>query len=104
MAGVQDSALAAAVSNAGALGSLPAALLTPDRLRDELVSVTNLTSNPYNVNFFCHVTPDPDLSREARWLERLAPYYREFGVDPPSFDSGDARQCDTFSVRSSSEL
>ena len=33
MAGVQDSALAVAVSNAGGLGSLPFAMLGPDALR-----------------------------------------------------------------------
>ena len=36
MAGVQGSALAVAVSNAGGLGSLPGALLSPDALRKEL--------------------------------------------------------------------
>ena len=36
MAGVQGSALAIAVSNAGGLGSLPCALLRPAVMREEL--------------------------------------------------------------------
>src|SRR3954465_8188566 len=82
MAGVQGHALAIAVSNAGGLGSLPAAMLTPDGLRDEIAAVTAHTSRPYNINFFCHVPAPPDASREARWLALLEPYYREFGIDP----------------------
>ena len=82
MAGVQGSALTIAVSNAGGLGSLPAAMLTADALRDELAAIARSTSQPYNVNFFCHTPPQADAAREARWRERLAPYYRECGLDP----------------------
>src|SRR5829696_693907 len=49
MAGVQGSALAITVSNAGGLGSLPCAMLTPDAIRKELTAITSATSNPYNV-------------------------------------------------------
>ncbi|MEQ1807478.1 MAG: nitronate monooxygenase, partial [Burkholderiaceae bacterium] len=38
MAGAQDSALALAVSNAGALGSLPCAMLDAQALRAELTA------------------------------------------------------------------
>src|SRR4029079_3759514 len=81
MAGVQDSALAVAVSNAGGLGSLPAALLSPDALRQELTTIRAQTVKSFNVNFFCHAPPSPDPEREAAWRERLAPYYQELGVD-----------------------
>jgi nitronate monooxygenase len=91
MAGAQDSALTIAVSHAGGLGSLPAAMLTPDSLRDEIAAITRSTPKPYNVNFFCHTPPIPDASREARWRDMLAPYYRELGVDPQSIHSGPAR-------------
>lgn len=82
MAGVQDHRLAAAVSNAGGLGSLPAAMLGADGLRDQLSALQALTDRPINVNFFCHVPPSPDPAREARWRAALAPYYAEFDVDP----------------------
>jgi nitronate monooxygenase len=91
MAGVQGSALAIAVSNAGGLGSVPAAMLTPDGLRDEIARVTAHTSGAYNINFFCHVPAPIDAEREARWLALLAPYYREFGVDPAAVQPGAGR-------------
>jgi len=82
MAGVQGSALAIAVSNAGGLGSLPCAMLTPDALRKELAAIRLQTSKPFNVNFFCHTPPAVDAQKEAAWRERLAPYYKELGLDP----------------------
>jgi len=91
MAGVQRSALAIAVSNAGGLGSLPAAMLSPDALRDELAAISRSTSNPYNVNFFCHTPPRSDPEREARWRDLLAPYYRELGVEMPAVHLGTGR-------------
>lgn len=91
MAGVQDSALAVAVSNAGALGSLPCALLPPDAMRKELKSLTAQTTKPYNVNFFCHPTPVFDANRDAVWKAALAPYYREYSIDPAAIPSGPGR-------------
>jgi nitronate monooxygenase len=82
MAGVQDSRLAVAVSNAGGLGSLPCAMLGPDAMRKELASIAARTTRPYNVNFFCHTPPAPNSRREAAWQALLAPYYREAAVDP----------------------
>lgn len=81
MAGVQGSALAIAVCEAGGLGSLPCATLSHDRLREELTAIRARTQRPFNVNFFCHLPPMPDMRREAAWRERLAPYYREAGLD-----------------------
>ena len=91
MAGVQGSAMAIAVSNAGGLGSLPCAMLTPDALRGELQAITAQTTRPYNVNFFCHTPPAPDAAREATWRAALAPYYAEFGIDPASVPAGGGR-------------
>ncbi len=90
MAGVQASALAIAVSRAGGLGSLPAAMLSPAALATELAAIRAATDKPFNVNFFCHAPPTPDPAREARWRETLAPYYRELGVEPP-VEAGAAR-------------
>src|SRR5690606_2339486 len=80
MAGVQGSALAAAVSNAGGLGSLPCAMLSLDALREELAALRAKTDRPFNVNFFCHRPPTPSTQREAAWRATLQPYYREFGI------------------------
>jgi nitronate monooxygenase len=84
MASAQGPELAIAVCQAGGLGSLPAAMLTPDRLREQIATLRNATSAPFNVNFFCHAEPAPDPEVEARWRNRLAPYYAEAGVDPSS--------------------
>ena len=91
MAGVQGSALAAAVCNAGGLGSLPCAMLSPQQLRDELTQLRQLTDMPFNVNFFCHTPPAPDAAREARWRSALAPYYADYGIDPSSIAAGPGR-------------
>jgi len=82
MAGAQGSAMTVAVSEAGGLGSLPAALLSIDALRAELGVIRQRTSKPVNVNFFCHRPPAPDAARESRWRQRLAGYYAELGIDP----------------------
>ncbi len=91
MAGVQASALAIAVSNAGALGSLPCAMLSLDGLRQELAAVRAQTDKPFNVNFFCHTPPEPDAQREAAWRSTLAPYYGEYGIDPNTIAPGPGR-------------
>lgn len=90
MAGVQDSALALAVSGAGALGSLPCAMLAPDKLRGELVAL-RASGLPYNVNFFAHTTPAPDAAREAAWRAELKPYAAEFGLDLDRVPAGPGR-------------
>lgn len=91
MAGVQDHALAAAVSGAGGLGSLPGALLTPEVLHRALTALRAETTGPFNVNFFCHPPPLPDPAREATWRAVLAPYYAELGVDASAIPEGPAR-------------
>ena len=91
MAGVQGSALAVAVSNAGGLGSLPCARLTLDDLRKELTAIKAQTDKPFNVNFFCHTPPEPSAKREAAWRAALAPYYKEYGIDADSIPAGPGR-------------
>ena len=73
MAGVQAGDLAVAVSEAGALGSLPCAMLDPDAVREELAAIRARTTRPVNVNFFCHTPPAPDPAGEAAWRAALAP-------------------------------
>lgn len=82
MAGPGTPELAIAVSEAGGLGSLPCAMLSAEQMGRDLGVIRQRTSNPLNVNFFCHTTPAPDAAKDARWKERLAPYYRELGLDP----------------------
>lgn len=91
MAGAQASAMAIAVSNVGGLGSLPCAMLTQDGLRKELESIKARTSKPINVNFFCHAAPVADAGRESTWRAALAPYYKQYGIDPAGIPTGPGR-------------
>ncbi len=92
MAGVQGSALAIAVSEAGGLGALPCAMLGPDAIRTELAAIRAATTRPFNVNFFCHRAPVEDATHEAAWRSVLAPYYGEFGIDAAAIPTGPGRR------------
>jgi len=91
MAGVQGSALAIAVSDAGALGSLPCAMLGIDAIRREFESVLSRTSKPFNANFFCHNPLAPNLEKERAWRALFSSYYTEFGIDVETIPTGVAR-------------
>jgi nitronate monooxygenase len=91
MAGSQGVGLCMAVCEAGGLGSLPCAMLTPSVLREQIAAVRARTQAPFNVNFFCHAPPNPDADRKARWLEELAPDYAEAGLPPPAPGGGPGR-------------
>ena len=80
MAGASSAQMAIAVSQAGGLGSIAAAMLTAETLRTELQIVQQGTGRSINVNFFVHQPPVVDAAREAGWRKRLAPYYRELGL------------------------
>ncbi|MDP3161780.1 MAG: nitronate monooxygenase [Reyranella sp.] len=98
MAGVTSPQMAIATSEAGALGSIAAAMLTPEGIRQELQMVKQGTGRPFNVNFFVHKPPAADAARDARWRQKLAPYYGELGVaidtKGPSRAAFDAAMCD----------
>jgi nitronate monooxygenase len=83
MAGFSTPALAAAVSNAGGLGSLGSALFDPEQLRAGLRDLRAATNRPVNANFFVHAPPTEDPARRARMQARLRPYYDELGIALP---------------------
>jgi nitronate monooxygenase len=83
MAGVSTPALAAAVSNAGALGSIAVGAADVAETRLMIRETRRLTSGPFNVNLFCHRPPRRDPAREARWLSTLAPVFHAHGAAPP---------------------
>ena len=91
MAGAQGSALALAVCAAGGLGSLPAAMLSPEALQAELQVLHAQARGPWNVNFFCHTQPEHDAAAETRWRQALRPFYAEAGIDPESVPAGAGR-------------
>ena len=81
MAGATGSTMAIAVSNAGGLGSLPCAMLTPEQIRQEIATFSQASRGPLNLNFFCHRPPATDGERAIRWKQALKPYYEEVGAD-----------------------
>lgn len=91
MAGSQHHVLAAAVSNAGGLGALPGAMLTPDGLRAMMRAVRERTSRAFQVNFFCHRPPAQDSDALQRWAQALQPYYRQLGLDATAIGQGAGR-------------
>lgn len=92
MAGSQLGRLAVEVCKSGGLGSLPAAMLDADTLREELAAVASSTARPVNVNFFCHAPSAVDHDREHRWRERLRKYYAELDLDPAAVPDAPARR------------
>ena len=91
MAGSQGVELCVAVCEAGGLGSIPSAMLTPAILSDQIGEVRARTRGPFNVNFFCHAPPAADAERQARWLESLARAYAEAGLDKSAAGGGPGR-------------
>lgn len=83
MAGTATPELAAAVSEAGAMGSLGLGSSTVEQARAAIKRTKALTSAPFNVNFFCHQTPKADPTREAVWRTYLASLFHEFDATPP---------------------
>jgi nitronate monooxygenase len=76
--------LVAAVSNAGGLGSLGAAYLTPDQITDAVRRIKSLTEKPFQVNLF---TGDWDANAQADptpMLELLAEIHHTLGIPPPA--------------------
>jgi nitronate monooxygenase len=83
--GTSTPQLAAAVSNAGGLGSLGAAYLTPVQIAEEIAQVRRATDRPFAVNLFTgggdgSVASDRDA---APMLGLLAEYHRELGLPAP---------------------
>lgn len=84
MAGVSTPALAAAVSEAGGLGSLGLGASTVEDARRAIEQTRALTDRPFNVNLFCHAPAQRDADVEAAWLAYLAPLYAEVGAELPT--------------------
>jgi nitronate monooxygenase len=82
MAGAMDADLVIAAAQGGALGSLPCAMLSAEKAREQVLVIRQRVSAPINMNFSCHKVLEADPAQEAVWKQRLAPYYEELGLDP----------------------
>jgi nitronate monooxygenase len=84
MAGVSSPAMAAAVSEAGGLGSLGVGAADADGAARMIAEARLRTAKPINVNVFTHQPARPAAEVEAAWIERLRPRFEGFGVAPPT--------------------
>jgi len=88
--------LIAAVCNSGALGSLGAAYLSPDTIRQTVTEIRTRTKKPLNVNLFVLDPPTPDPRQIARALELLEPFRNELGLGPATLPD---KYCETFEAQ-----
>jgi len=84
MANISSAALAAAVSEAGGLGSIAVGAMTPQQARTAIAAVREKTARPFQVNVFTHAPAQADPAREAAWLAWLRPHFERFGAQPPA--------------------
>ncbi|WP_206997925.1 NAD(P)H-dependent flavin oxidoreductase [Trinickia mobilis] len=84
MAGVSTPALAAAVSNAGGLGSLGVGAMNAEGARKVIKETRALTAKPFNINVFCHSPAMSNEAVESQWLKWLAPHFEKYGATPPA--------------------
>jgi nitronate monooxygenase len=84
MAGVSTPELAAAVSNAGGLGSISVGATDAAGAKAMIRDLRQRTERAFNVNVFVHAAATGDSEREAAWLKALAPLFRSFNADPPA--------------------
>ncbi|MFT7266636.1 MAG: nitronate monooxygenase [Halioglobus sp.] len=82
MAGANDAAMAIAVASAGAIGSLPCAMLNQAQIESTLLNISGSTNGSINFNFFCHTQANPDPVKTQSWRKSLERYYEEFNLDP----------------------
>jgi nitronate monooxygenase len=84
MAGVSTPAMAAAVSNAGALGSLGVGATNAQGAREMIAKFRELSQRSLHVNVFCHAKAVADAKREAAWIERFRPAFQALNAEPPA--------------------
>jgi nitronate monooxygenase len=85
MAGSGDTPdLVAAASNAGAMGFLGAAYLTPEQIRTQAAEIRARTSRPFGINLFAPQASDGRPGKPETMLARLAPYFAELNLPAPS--------------------
>ncbi|MFW7267094.1 NAD(P)H-dependent flavin oxidoreductase [Gluconacetobacter sp. Hr-1-5] len=84
MAGVSTPAMAAAVSEAGGLGSIGVGAVDVAGARGMIAEIRERTDRPFNVNLFVHPAPCRDPAREDGWRGWLAPLFAAFDRPVPT--------------------
>ena len=84
MAGVSSPAMAAAVIEAGALGSIAVGAAGPEAARAMIAEVRARAPGPLNVNVFSHRPPIAEPAVEAAWIDRFRADFEAVGAAPPT--------------------
>lgn len=84
MAGTSTPALAAAVTEAGGLGSIGVGAIDAAGAREAIEAVRSRTHGPFNVNVFCHKPATARSDVERAWLNALRPVFARFDAQPPA--------------------
>ena len=95
MTGSDTPALAAAVSSAGGLGMLGCGMRSPAAMAEAAAEVRRRTDRPFGMNLFVQASPTPDDATVQAALQRLAPFYAEFGLVPER----PAQWCEDFAAQ-----
>lgn len=86
MAGGADTAdLVAAVGEAGGIGFIGAAYLTPDQIAERARAIRARTSRPFGINLFAPLPAPaaPDAGRMEAAVARIARYHADLGLPAP---------------------
>ncbi|MBI1494535.1 NAD(P)H-dependent flavin oxidoreductase [Halocynthiibacter styelae] len=84
MAGVSTPEMAAAVSNAGGLGSMGLGASSVTGAREMIHQAKALTGRAFNVNVFCHRPALSNPEKETAWSALLASEFDRFHASPPA--------------------
>lgn len=84
MAGGGDTAdLVAAVGEAGGIGFIGAAYLTPAQITERATAIRARTDKPFGINLFAPLPAPTSPADASAALDRVAPYHAELGLPPP---------------------
>ncbi len=84
MAGVSTPQMAAAVSNAGGLGSIGVGAMSASAAAQAIEAFRAFSQRSLNVNVFCHAPARADPAREAAWINRLRPQFEALQAQAPA--------------------
>ncbi|HYX91439.1 MAG TPA: nitronate monooxygenase [Myxococcaceae bacterium] len=82
--GATTANLVVAVCEAGALGFIGAAYLTPEQIAEAARAVRARTSRPFGINLFAPTRAPEEPADMRPALERVAMYHSELGLPPPT--------------------
>ena len=84
MGGATTVDLAVAACEAGALGFLASAYLTPEQIREESRHLKARTSRAFGNNLFISQPPPAEPAKASVALDHLTSFHTELGLPPPS--------------------